>query len=95
MIYTIVIQKFDGIPRRNPYQIKFPLSADVLKPTPSLAKRNRRPESQSNVTTIPLSPEELPEGREGYLVALDSEFVTLNAVRFTNVTETRCEYVEE
>uniref|UniRef100_H2YM51 USP domain-containing protein n=1 Tax=Ciona savignyi TaxID=51511 RepID=H2YM51_CIOSA len=61
--------------------IDFPLTSDILLPTPSISKRRRNLEPMSpgsSMTFTPLMPDELPTC-EGVLVALDAEFVTLKA----------------
>ena len=63
---------------RNRYDIKFPFGPEILEPTPSLAKRT--PKSSNVPKTVPLDIKELDS--EKVLIALDAEFVTLNAVCF-------------
>lgn len=72
---------------RHKPQINFPLTAEILLPTPSISKGRHRlsssmePRSPSAVMTFtPLQSHEIPT-KERMLIALDAEFVTLNAVR--------------
>ncbi|XP_076824729.1 PAN2-PAN3 deadenylation complex catalytic subunit PAN2-like isoform X2 [Clavelina lepadiformis] len=75
------------INKRHKFEVDFPLTSDILLPTPSISKGGLRrhlstsvePRSPASAMTFTtLSEEEIPS-KEGVLVALDAEFVTLNA----------------
>nr|XP_026693869.1 PAN2-PAN3 deadenylation complex catalytic subunit PAN2 isoform X1 [Ciona intestinalis] len=82
LVYTRV-----DLNNRHKLNINFPLTSDILLPTPSISKRSLRRNLMSPMeptspgaamTFTPLMCDELPT-HEGVLVALDAEFVTLKA----------------
>nr|CAB3264643.1 PAB-dependent poly(A)-specific ribonuclease subunit PAN2 [Phallusia mammillata] len=73
------------INERHKIQINFPLTSKILLPTPSISKGRHRLSSSveprsppAAMTFTPLLPHEVPT-KPGMLIALDAEFVTLNA----------------